>query len=590
MKQMFFVNRVGIIMGKNCKKLFRLFLVCALALSAIPSWAAQKKVALLVGVGDYTALSKLEGPLHDVQALQKVLVERWGYAASDVRALIDKAATRNAIVSELQGLMQRTQPGDEVFLYLSGHGTSSLQQSSDVALPDGSGAFYAVDSTSTGANLLIGRTDIRPVLEQLDKGGRKVWFVADTCFSGALARNMASHSSVALERKTVPLVSDKAYLSVLSDVRQNLEKQKDQAEWPYENVVFLSASASGEVAMDINTAGLSVFPTVDGKPHAAMTDALLRVLDGSLPGDVNRDGVLSLQEIYETVSLFMSSRPYGQMPQRLPAFKDDPRGVTRAPLLRGAAVRAPQSVYEPDPVKVHTLPCFDRGALSALEQLSRVPGVAMVDKLDASTRASLSTSLDKRQLLLLSPDGATIAAAPLTRVADMEGSLYQLVWLSKMEALAKSGRRAVLEAEITPAELGVTRLVGDKLILAVRPDRDAYLLIVNVNGLGEVSVVYPSEKHELSPLPGAVVSQLFRFTVELPEGTDTQLWFAFDQLPPALENQIERFKMKPGDAGLSELERLIGNEKGRYAFARTEFRTYTPESLKRPIAAQVCKP
>jgi hypothetical protein len=62
-----------------------------------------------------------------------------------------------------------------------------------LSLPDGSGAFIPVDADLNGNNvlgqLLVGRTDLRPVFEQLDQGGRKVWFVSDSCFSGQQVRS-----------------------------------------------------------------------------------------------------------------------------------------------------------------------------------------------------------------------------------------------------------------------------------------------------------------------------------------------------------------------------------------------------------------
>ena len=572
-------------------QLLRLSVILALLTSASLSWASPKKVALLIGVGDYTAISKLEGPVHDVRALQEVLVQRWGYNAGDIRTLVDQAATRAAIKNELNALMRRTQPGDEVFLYFSGHGTSSLQPGSGGAVPDGSGAFYAVDSTAASGNLLVGRTDIRPVLEQLDSNGRKVWFVVDTCFAGNMARNMATEAQVVLNHRTVPLTDDRALLAILRGVRDNFQAQQNtHSAWPYRQLLMLAASASGEPAIDITPRALQALPTVDGRPHGALTDALLRVLNGSLPADINRDGVLSLNEVYETLSQFMSSRPYGQYPQRLPAFKDDPNGIIAAPLLRGASVRAPQGTVAPEPFKVFAMPCAGQPLTRFTEPLRRIPGVTLVNQLDTSSRAMLSISRDQKHLFLLSPDGGTIATAPVNQPDALSGSLHQLVWLSKIEASAKSGRRAAMQAEITPADLGVTRVVGDELKLSLRPDKATYLMLLNVNGLGEVSVVYPYRRNELRVLPASSITTLAGFTVQPPEGSDVQLWFGFDHLPPQLERQLDRLNMKPGDTRLIELEQLITEQQGKYSFARTEFRTYLPATLKQPINVTQCRP
>lgn len=546
-------------------------LMFCLTLGAGASWAAPKKLALLVGIGAYPQLTRLEGPPNDVAAMQKVLTEQWGYASGDVRTLVDQAATRSSILRELNALVQRSQPGDEVLLYLSGHGTSPLQ-AGVTAVPDGSGAFYAYDASPRGDNLIVGRTDIRPMLERLDQGGRKVWFVADTCFSGNLTRR----AMAVLAPRLVPLVDDRAGVALLQAARERLNAQSGATQpWPYRNVVFLSASAAGEVANDITTAGLSVLPTVDGKPHAAMTDALLRVLKGELAADANADGAISLEELHESVLRFMATRPYGQYPQRLPSMREDANGIGQQPLLRGPAVRAPSARDGASAnVNVHMTPAAAQVWPAAAETLRRLPSLAIKANLGADTPYVLDVSRDRTSVQLMTSDGSTMMSAPLGRLSVIEGALHQLAWLARIDALAQAGRRGVLDVEISPAETGVSRYIGDRIDLLVRPDRDGYIMLVNVNGEGEVSVLHPLTPQDVSFASGARVTRLLGFVVDLPEGSDVQLWFAFDKRPANLDALAGLQRAPPGDARLIHLEKVIGDAKGAFTFAKTEFRTY----------------
>lgn len=552
--------------------------VALLALSATLAVAAPKKVALLVGVGNNPHTRPLEGPAHDVEALRQVLSERWEYAPKDIRTLLDKEATHGAIVAELNQLLQRTAPGDEVLLFIAGHGTSALQ--GDYPVPDGSGAFWAYDTSKAGDKLLVGRTDIRPVLEKLDQGGRKVWFVADTCFSQNMAR---SYGKKGLTNRMAVQVDDKATLKVLAQARDRYKARETPPAWPYKNVVFLSSSSEGEPAQEIGSAGLDTLPTVDGKPHGAMTDALLRVLKGELPADIDRNGAISLQEVYETTTQFMATRPYGQLPLRSPTLKEDVAGLVQQPLLRGSSVKAPprQAIATPQ-VLVHVDAGLSSLPTEVLAKIRAVPGVRLVGKNEGETTARLvlrKSIKDGTRMVLETADESVIAESGIDKNSRIPDSLHQIAWVRKMESVAQAGRRAVLNVEISPAELGVNREVGDKLDFLVRPDQDAHLLMLNVNGEGAVSVIYPYQPHDLTPIRQGEVKKLLSLPVEPPVGMDVQLFFVFDKKPANLDRQLNRLGLQPGDARLAELEQMVADAKEGYAFARTEFRTHAAGTL-----------
>jgi len=553
----------------------------ALALAGAATWAcaAPNKVALLVGVGNYPHISKLEGPAHDVKALRQVLIDRWGYAAKDVRSLVDEAATRQAVAAELAQLWDRTRPGDEVLVYFSGHGTSPYQLTQAASqVPEGSGGYMVYDTKADGTNLMVGRTDLLPVLQKLGQGGRQVWFVADTCFSENLARNWGRK----LNNRMVPIVERGAEKRVLIDAREVFKSQTPtERAWPYQNVVILAASAAGEIAIDIGAdAAKSYLPTVDGLPHGAFTDALLRVLMGKLPADANRDGAVSLNEVYETVSHFMSSRSYGHWPRRSPALREDTQNLGQRPLLTGPGVVAASAQrVEVPPLRVFVEP----GALAASPNLGallrNVQGLQLVKQADAATRVSVVKT--GQTLELMTASSSLLARTAVNQPETVVNGLHQMAWADKIESLAMQGRRGVLPVDFLPSELGVSREVGDKLSFTVKPERDAHLLMVNINALGDVSVIYPYQPSELRPIAGGSATMLTEFPVQDPPGTDIQLWFAFERKPAELERQVNRLYLKPGDSRLSELERMIAAASGNYTFAKTEFRTYPAGYFKK---------
>ncbi|QIL73078.1 DUF4384 domain-containing protein [Diaphorobacter sp. HDW4B] len=538
--------------------------------------AAPNKVALLVGVGQYPdPENRLQGPANDVEALRQVLVQRWGYAPANVQVLVDQAATRKEILQALQGLMQRTQADDEVLVYFSGHGTSALDPALGLPLPHGSGAFIPIDAQLGSPNvlnqLIVGRTDLRPVFDQLDKGGRKVWFVSDSCYSGQQVRSFTSEG---LPSRMVPL-RQAAAQSLMTDVRQRFQQNLQQnQDWPYRNVVFLAAGAEGEAAKDIPAGYVSKFPTVDGKAHGAMTDALLRVLNGQLPVDANGDGVASLHEVHQAVATFMAQRAYGHTPQRLPSVRDDAHATGQRALLSGAAVVGVPSVVvrRPFGVAVHAGITED-----VVRRILAIPDVSVTDAASPAM-LRLALSRDQRSFQLATQGGDLVSSASRDDVGRLLGTVQQMAWVERMDAMAIQSRRAVLPAEIAPAALGGNFRIGDMLHFVVRPDRDAFVLLLNVDSVGKVSVLYPYFPQELAAIPAGTARAIpgdrpnERIQVQEPLGMDVQLLFAFDQMPAEMARWVKRTDIAPGDPSLLELERMVQSNKGLLSYARTELR------------------
>ncbi|MEL6615419.1 MAG: caspase family protein, partial [Bacteroidota bacterium] len=82
---------------------------------------ADGRFALLVGISDYPGTrDDLPSGEHDVEAMRRVLVERYGYRPENVRTLLDRDATRGAIRAAIGTHLGQART--TALLYVSAHG------------------------------------------------------------------------------------------------------------------------------------------------------------------------------------------------------------------------------------------------------------------------------------------------------------------------------------------------------------------------------------------------------------------------------------------------------------------------------------
>lgn len=191
-----------------------IFVLAMTGLCAAPVQAARH--ALLVGVSDYTSdkVRDLEGPANDVRALEEALRHTWKF--DHIKTLVDRQASKAAILNALADLERTTQAGDYIFFYFSGHGTSPYDRKFGMSYlkeDPFSGALLPADfrggrsAEQIRQQLIIGRHDIRPVLERLD-ADRKLFVVFDACYSGNTVRSLAAHSAHQLQPRAYDLYAE----------------------------------------------------------------------------------------------------------------------------------------------------------------------------------------------------------------------------------------------------------------------------------------------------------------------------------------------------------------------------------------------
>ena len=516
------------------------FLACIAAPASAAQWA------LLVGVGDYPgAAFDLEGPAHDVAALRRELVENLGYPEARVKALVDADATRANILDALRRLARDAAPGDFVLVYLSGHGTSAYDPNRPVALAHDTGAFVPVDYQAHGSEqrkldtLLVGSRDLRPVLAAIDEKDVHGLVLIDSCY----ARN----TSRSLHAATPP-----AYRSLDSGLRaRSIGVVSKTDDYPYSRLLTMAASGAKEVAIDLNDPAR----TLDGKPHGAFTDAVLRALR-ELPGaDANGDAVVTNQEFFADVKLRMAVANIPHSPQMLPSPGADHRDLAGQAAFRTASA----TPTRPTPLPTTRLSVKVEGALPLVAEA--------VAQTAALVPAQLTPDLIVRHrggaYHILTPFGDAVASLPTERQAA--SALRQQPWIS--ELVWKIGRNQNT-AGVRISLRGETFEEGEELEIAVTPDARSHLLVLDIAPSGALRVLYPSREDELESAP-ARRPVLFQAGVTPPFGMDYIVASAFPQQPTFYDARLfAAVEIPPGTALHRELVRALSTKERAAAAAK----------------------
>jgi metacaspase-1 len=137
------------------------------------------KQALCIGINDYPGTdSDLQGCVNDANDWSATLTER-GF---QVTSLLDKQATKAAIVEHIQSLLNQDTAGDQIVITFSGHGTWLPDEDSDE--PDHRDEALCTYDLANGPLLdddlfeLFNRRHLRT----------RLILISDSCHSGTVAR------------------------------------------------------------------------------------------------------------------------------------------------------------------------------------------------------------------------------------------------------------------------------------------------------------------------------------------------------------------------------------------------------------------
>jgi hypothetical protein len=533
-------------------------LIIGLCLTCLlPAGSHAENHALLIGIGNYRQRT-LEGPAYDVAALTSRLIGHYGFKRKNIRTLVNQEAAKFRILDEMQRLLQISRPGDRVFVYFSGHGTSRRDELLSLPLPHASGALVPADfkwdsnqSIETQlSQLIVGKRDLRPILAQLDQD-RRVLVVFDTCFSGNTVRGFEEPKLAGVDRY-IPL-NTKAVFSEEQDIGDFSDNLKPGDPYPYQNTFYISASSENETAKDIRTDLLYLYPTVDGNPHGVLTDALLRVLDGHTPVDTNNDGRWSQIEFYQAVRSEVQRR-FRQTPQALPKEGENAVHLRN----RTFFVRSPGSVTPPGEGPLGSKSILKLRVADDLEDLrlsvSQIEGVKIVER-----DSDLMIVKEQNEVVLALPNGLPIGRFTSLESQQVLNRIRRHLRIQPLIDLSYPKQQFNVSLElIGPYQRSIIR-EGERFGFVIQTEKAVHVLLIDIDPAGAVHVLYPFDNTELQPIgPGSSNILDGKCRSFWPFGTETLKLFAFLSRPDDLETLMGRQDLHPGSPDFETLEKMIG--------------------------------
>lgn len=270
-------------------------LVLGWLLLANPAAAGNR--ALLIGIDDY-ADDQLDLPRsagRDVAVMSGVAVARFGIAETGIESLLDRSATRRAILDGIQSwLIDGTSPGDTALLYFAGHGYFSEDDSGDEA--DGlDEAIVPADATVSGMHVLSLITDdeLTALVGKLE--GRKVTVILDTGHSGRVTRDKLKTRSIAVESKGAVAARSPDLENLTRSIIVEPTVQKQKAEAASGETLIETAPRNADLAV-WSAVSLSQTALIDSaKGHGVFTALYTEGAAGA--ADRNGNGKVSNAEL-----------------------------------------------------------------------------------------------------------------------------------------------------------------------------------------------------------------------------------------------------------------------------------------------------
>lgn len=215
--------------------------------------ARSSRHALIVGVGDYInpTIPQLKGIKYDIESALK-MVNAMHIPIENTRILRDHEATAARIESEIADLNTRTQPGDRVFFYFSGHGSRWYDAS---AKNNG-----CVEALLAADSRLISNERIASIMKPISDKTDKLFVFYDACHSGgivdkpmSLSRSMGNNGG--LVAKFSPSGVADACAKPANIKTRSLVAANESIGGLPQNIVQISSSRPDEVSFDDENAG-----------------------------------------------------------------------------------------------------------------------------------------------------------------------------------------------------------------------------------------------------------------------------------------------------------------------------------------------
>jgi hypothetical protein len=537
----------------------------ALAAGGLRAPAGGEVRALVVGIDDYSYVRPLKGAREDALDIAQAL-RGAGIADANLTRLIDRQATRQAVVGAMERLVRDARANDLVIITFAGHG-AQVPERVKGSKPDGKDEVYVLrdydpDARRGTPELIIG-PEMKHWLAALEAKNADVFFVADTCHGGGLTRNVDLRAAQESYR-AIDLAAEAA--ADLKPISQPTDAFRDES--TFKRVTFLAAVDRNSLAPEVDIPGI---PTKRG----ALSYAVARMIDAAAAA--RAQDKVTRTELYSYARQVVSQ--YAQQKQVIVTEPTRGTGVLdavvwqagRTTLLsvggdesHAAAVAPPPPSPPPPPPAPGKLPPVriailngEAGLLAKMTPLfTPFTQVASVDQADLVWDARAKEAIVAGDVI-----AHDIAAEDVPAVVDRVRALGEIARLSETRPQT---------IELTPD--GKLRRKGSQVAFVARDLRGRYTIIFNVTGSGKVQFLFPNPRDGGARTPDKLRIETAEwkldFEVDSPFGADTLVVVTSDRHLDALEDALRNLHNRSAAGRLPELMRtLLPPDSARIGFA-----------------------
>lgn len=254
------------------------------------------KKALCVGINDYPGTGNdLNGCVSDAKGWSALLVERYGFAARDVKLLLDAQATKTNIVAGLKSLLTAAKAGDILVFTNSSHGTYVADDSDDEEYDE------AICPYDCDKNLIID-DELRELFADLP-AGVSLSVISDSCHSGTLTRAVVADAVPGLR------VSDERRVRFLNPA--HLGKRVLQDPWsaqPRGRQRYPQSKMKETLLSGCSPTEYSYDALIEGKYNGAMSAMAMKAIREA-------NYAITWQQLHSRVRSLLDAAEYSQHPQ-----------------------------------------------------------------------------------------------------------------------------------------------------------------------------------------------------------------------------------------------------------------------------------
>ena len=184
-----------------------------------PDPPSGNRYALLIGCTKYDQNERLRlvGPANDLVLMRDLLRSRFRFPAANITELSDAARsngrpTRRRIEQAFVELARQCNAGDQVVIFLAGHGSlqPEVRPDRENAKPDGLDEIFLPadvgrwDRPTARVSNAIADYEFRAWIQRILDKGAFVWSVVDACHAGSMLRGVPGEKSVEKVRAVRP--------------------------------------------------------------------------------------------------------------------------------------------------------------------------------------------------------------------------------------------------------------------------------------------------------------------------------------------------------------------------------------------------